>query len=146
MIVTKLPPSFYLDPEGRACFYRVQSRMVAAGVWLPKYAFALAGVASQCAAYLDLARELRTLEGTAPPATMHKMHRALLRTQRLARYGLASFDALDVDRLPPAAVDAQGVDAAIAAVCVPLPRLVALSPATDNQCPSVRCEVTPYPI
>jgi hypothetical protein len=125
MIATKLPPSFYLDPEAQACFYRVQARCVAAGVWLPKYAFALAGVASQCAWYLDLAREVRKLEGTLPPADMHKMRRALLRTQRLARYGLASFDALDVGRSPPAAVDAQGVDAAIAAVCVPLPRLVA---------------------
>lgn len=105
-----------LDPAARACFVRIEKRLRAEGIWESQFALSLVSTAAQCAAYLTEARALRK---AMPPKTAKLLEAQLRRTHRLARQGLRLFVVL-----PPAALNADGVDAVIAALCAPLPQIV----------------------
>lgn len=105
-----------LDPAARACFVRIERRLRAEGLWEPQFALGLVSTAAQCAAYLTEARALRK---GVPPKTAKLLEAQLKRTHRLARQGLRLFAVL-----PPAELNAEGVDTTIAALCTPLPQLV----------------------
>lgn len=117
--MTPPPASIANNPEACACFIRVQRRLLAMGKWEPIDEITLAPVASMCASYLRFAREVHSLENVSPE-NMRELEIGLERTHRLAREGLEQFLVIPPERVPLAAVNAEGLDAQIAALCAPL--------------------------
>ncbi len=109
-----------LAPEARACYTRVQRRMREAGDWRDEHALGLAPMAAQCASYLRDVGAVGALKGYVPEQTMRKLEKQLYLTRELAREGLLLF----IDLPGAAALNAQGEDAQIAALCAPLPHLI----------------------
>lgn len=119
MTMTPPPPWLTKDPEALACFHRVQQRLRARGEWRPEYALGLAPTATQCASYLGLARAVRAQKNITRE-NMEELEIELERTHRLAREGLIDFWVLDPARSALAPLNAEGLDAEIAALCAPL--------------------------
>lgn len=112
------------DPEARACFARVKSRLIARGEWDDVFVFALEHLAYLCASYLDEARHLRAREldrlGCTDPdevKAVEKLCDQIIDDSRLmARKYLADFLMIPFDRVP-LAVMSDGLDADIADLC-----------------------------
>lgn len=116
--MTPPPEHLNLDEGAIACWYRVQSRLLAMGKWEHEYVLGLPLVAEQCADYLAFAREVRALKDVDPEA-MKDLEKALEETRRLARECLADFLMIPRNRVPLAVMNAEGLDAEIVALCAP---------------------------
>ena len=87
--------------------------------WRPEYTLGLAPLAAQCAAYLTEARAIRASVNLTPEVRM-ELEAGLQKTRRLTREGLVEFQAIPGYRVPFPALNADGVDAEIAALCAPI--------------------------
>ena len=112
------PPQWLTDPEAQACWYRVQSRLLARGEWEEIFESGLALAASQSAGYLAFAREVRALKDVDPDA-MKDLERGLEETHRLARECLADYLMILHKRVSLTVLNAEGLDAEIVALCAP---------------------------
>src|SRR5687768_6076559 len=110
------PPDWLTEPEARACFSRVQSRLLAMGKWEEIDVSGLATLAAACARYLGFARSIRALENVEADERA-KMQSTLEETRLIARRYLAEFLVIPHDRMPLAAMNVEGLDADIADLC-----------------------------
>jgi phage terminase small subunit len=99
------PPPEYLNDDARACWYRVQLRLLARGEWSEVYEAGLATLDTQCARYLSFARTIRALQDVEP-AELARMEATLADTHRLAREGLAQYLMIPHDRVTFAVMNA----------------------------------------
>lgn len=113
------PEHLLMSPESRACYQRVQSRLAARGEWREEYAFGLWPTAEACADYLSFARQVRALKNLTP-SEQRNFEASVEKERASAREGLADFRMISYERVPLAAVNAEGLDAEIAALCAPL--------------------------
>ncbi len=120
------PPERLTDPEERACFFRVQSRLRSRGEWHDEFAIGLWPLAVQCVAYLRFARQVRALENVdSLPAdawsdALKELEKGLEETHRIARVLLVDFWMIPAARMALCALTADGLDSEIAALCAPL--------------------------
>jgi phage terminase small subunit len=113
------PPEWLTDPKARACFHRVQSRLLAMGRWNDIDASGLAALAAACGRYLGFASSIRALQNVEA-YELARMQNTLEQTRLIARRYLAEFLMIPHDRVPLAAMSAEGLDADIADLCAPL--------------------------
>jgi hypothetical protein len=107
------------DPAARAAFARIRSRLVARGEWHPEFAIGLVAVALACSRYLRFARAIRALRDV-DPENLKELEKHSEDYRRLAREILADFWMIPAERAHISAVDAEGLDAEIAALCAPV--------------------------
>lgn len=112
------PEDRLMSPEARACFQRVQARLESRGEWREEYAFGLWPAAEGCAHYLSFARQVRALKNLTP-SEQRNLEASVEKERASAREGLADFRMIPYERVPLAAVNAEGLDAEIAALCAP---------------------------
>ena len=117
--MTAPPPWFANDPEARACFARVRSRLRARGEWHPEFALGLVAVASACSRYLRFAHAIRALRDV-DPENLKELEKHSEDYRRLVREILVDFWVIPAERAHISAVDAEGLDAEIAALCAPV--------------------------
>lgn len=120
-------PEELTNPEARACFFRVQSRLIARGEWRPEFVIGLEPLAEQCASYMEYASSLRARElrrlGSIDPDEVKAVEKIcdeiVEETRLLARKFLADFLMIPANRVPFAVMNAEGLDADIADLCAP---------------------------
>ena len=110
------PEHHHLDEEACACWYRVQSRLIAMGNWAPTDALGLVLPASQCASYLRFARQIRALEDVDPD-DLRELEMQLEEERLFARKCLVDFLMIAADRVTLAVMNADGLDSDIADLC-----------------------------
>jgi len=108
------PPDF-LDASGVSCWHRVRTRLMAMGQWEPEYVLGLNQVASQCAHYVRLAKKVRRLKIDCMPVA--DLDSTLADAHRIARQLLAEFLVIPKSRLLIFALDDDGIDSEISALC-----------------------------
>lgn len=121
------PAPEYLNQEARACWHRVQSRLLARGMWEDIDVFGLEVLAKLCAEYLEdarglRARELRRLAPNTPDEVkaIEKICDEIIEDTRLmARKWLAEYMMITAERVPLATLNAEGLDGEIADLCAP---------------------------
>ncbi len=113
------PPAWLTEPEARACFYRVQSRLIAMGEWQHEYVLGLPCVAAACADYLQFMNALRECKNIRL-AEAKAIEKRIENLRLLAREGLANFLMIPFERVPFSVMNAEGLDTDIADLCAPL--------------------------
>ena len=88
------------------------------GTWHDMYLLDMGAVAHACGWYVDAARAVRAL--ATGQAAHPDAERALETGRRRARIGLVDWGWLPPERLHVGAIDADGLDADLAALCAPL--------------------------
>lgn len=122
-----IPPPEHLNAEARACWYRVQSRLLAMGKWEHEFVLGLGPLAKLCADYMEDARNLRARElhrlkivDPEEVKAVEKICKNIVEDSRLmARKYLAEFLMIPFDRVSLAVMNAEGLDAEIAELCAP---------------------------
>lgn len=113
------PPDWLTEPEARACFHRVQSRLIAMGKWQHEYVLGLPYVATACGDYLQFIKSLRERKNISL-AEAKIIEKRIENLRLIAREGLANFLMIPFERVPFAVMNADGLDTDIADLCAPL--------------------------
>jgi len=117
MSAAPLPPDALSDEAANA-WHRIYAFHVRRGTWQRAYVIGLEWAASHSALYLEIAREMRDVPADAP--VYAEAAQTVEETRQVARQLLEQWHYIKPERVHLAAMNAEGLDADLVALCAPL--------------------------